>query len=55
MQAKIPISETLLNEVIDSLDSDLNAEVDYREFVKGMGRYHLEERKRKILGKLYNL
>ncbi|XP_001199549.3 EF-hand calcium-binding domain-containing protein 12 isoform X1 [Strongylocentrotus purpuratus] len=48
-EAKIPISETLLNEVIDSLDSDLNAEIDYREFVRGMDRYHLEERKRKIL------
>eukprot|EP00057_Strongylocentrotus_purpuratus_P006457 XP_011660931.1 PREDICTED: EF-hand calcium-binding domain-containing protein 12 isoform X2 [Strongylocentrotus purpuratus] len=49
LKAKIPISETLLNEVIDSLDSDLNAEIDYREFVRGMDRYHLEERKRKIL------
>ncbi|XP_041460330.1 LOW QUALITY PROTEIN: EF-hand calcium-binding domain-containing protein 12-like [Lytechinus variegatus] len=48
-EAKIPISETLLNEVIDSLDSDFNAEIDYREFVRGMERYQLEERKRKII------
>ncbi|XP_071491417.1 EF-hand calcium-binding domain-containing protein 12-like [Diadema antillarum] len=48
-EAKIPISDELLNEMMDTLDEDDNLEVDYREFVQGMERYQLEERKRKII------
>ena len=43
-QAKIPISEVLLEDLILALDIDLNDELDYRELAKGMGLWKLEKR-----------
>ena len=50
-QAKIPISEVLLEDLILALDTDLNDELDYRELAKGMGLWKVEKResKRKML------
>lgn len=51
-QAKIPISDTLLEDLILALDTDLNDTLDYRELAKGMGLWKIEKResKRKIKG-----
>ena len=50
-QAKIPISEVLLEDLILTLDTDLSNELDYRELAKGMGLWKIEKRenKRKLL------
>ncbi len=45
-QAGIPVSEELLNEVIDSLDTDGDDVVDYRELVAGVKDYKLMEREK---------
>ncbi|KAJ8047403.1 EF-hand calcium-binding domain-containing protein 12 [Holothuria leucospilota] len=44
-EAGIPISDVLLDELIDNLDKDANEEIDFREFVDGIKLYKLEERR----------
>lgn len=42
--AKIPISETMLDNLIIALDKDMNNKLDYQELVKGMGLWKIEKR-----------
>ena len=46
-QAKIPISNVLLEDLILALDTDLNNQLDYRELAKGMGLWKIEKRENK--------
>ena len=51
-QAKIPISDVLLEDLILALDVDLNNRLDYRELAKGMGLWKVEKRdfKKQVVG-----
>ena len=47
LQAGIPISDQLLSDLIESLDQDCNELIDYREFVRGMKNFRIDDRQRK--------
>ncbi|XP_033647564.1 EF-hand calcium-binding domain-containing protein 12-like [Asterias rubens] len=46
-EAGIPISDQLLSDLIESLDQDCNELIDYREFVRGMKNFRIDDRERK--------
>ncbi|XP_038047773.1 EF-hand calcium-binding domain-containing protein 12-like isoform X2 [Patiria miniata] len=45
-EAGIPISSQLLSDLLESLDQDSNDVIDYREFVRGMKDFRIDERKK---------
>ncbi|XP_077981710.1 EF-hand calcium-binding domain-containing protein 12-like [Glandiceps talaboti] len=45
--AKIPLSSYLLEELMNSLDTDMNDQLDYRELVQGMKEFQIDERQRR--------
>ncbi|XP_071817485.1 EF-hand calcium-binding domain-containing protein 12-like isoform X2 [Apostichopus japonicus] len=45
-EAKIPLSDIMLDELVDNLDKDANEEIDFREFVDGIKFFKLGERRK---------
>ncbi|XP_070559008.1 EF-hand calcium-binding domain-containing protein 12-like isoform X2 [Ptychodera flava] len=43
--AKIPLADDLLEELVHSLDHDMNDQLDYRELARGIKEYQREERR----------
>ncbi|XP_070559014.1 EF-hand calcium-binding domain-containing protein 12-like [Ptychodera flava] len=43
--AKIPLADDLLEELVHSLDQDMNDQLDYRELARGIKEYQREERR----------
>ena len=43
LQAKIPISEVLLEDLVLTLDTDLDNVLDYRDLAQGMGLWKAEK------------
>ncbi|KAK2148452.1 hypothetical protein LSH36_497g02056 [Paralvinella palmiformis] len=46
-KAGIPISDVMLDDLMVTLDMDLNDKLDYRELTKGLGLWKVEKRERK--------